>query len=331
MNRRKIGDTSLDVTEISLGGAAIGGLYRAVSRENAEATITAAWDAGIRYFDTAPFYGFGLSERRMGDVLRDKPRDSYILSTKVGRLLRPVPADQVPDYSYVEPLPFTVGYDYSYDGIMRSFEFSLARLGLNRIDILFVHDIGVYTHGDEANRKHFRDLMDSGLKALDQLKSEGSISAFGLGVNEVQICLDVMSRASIDCILLAGRYTLLDRDASRELLPLCAKTRTSLIVGGVFNSGILATGPVPGAHFDYGPASQDVLDRVGRMETVANGYGIPLAAAAMQYPLLDPNVATVLIGTAKPSSLARNLASLATQVPQEAWAAFDASAINRPD
>jgi D-threo-aldose 1-dehydrogenase len=331
MNRRKIGNTSLDVTEISLGGAAIGGLYRAVSRENAEATITAAWDAGIRYFDTAPFYGFGLSERRMGDVLRDKPRDSYILSTKVGRLLRPVPEDQVPDYSYVEPLPFTVDYDYSYDGIMRSFEFSLARLGLNRIDILFVHDIGVYTHGDEANRKHFRDLMDSGLKALNQLKSEGSISAFGLGVNEVQICLDVMSRASIDCILLAGRYTLLDRGASRELLPLCAKTRTSLIIGGVFNSGILATGPVPGAHFDYGPASQDVLDRVGRMEAVANGYGIPLAAAAMQYPLLDPNVATVLIGTAKPSSLARNLASLATQVPQEAWAAFDASAINRPD
>ena len=329
MKSRRIGDTSLEVTEISLGGAALGGLYRPVPRESAEATIAAAWDAGIRYFDTAPFYGFGLSERRMGDVLRDKPRDSYVLSTKVGRLLRPVPEDQVPDYSYVEPLPFTVDYDYSYDGIMRSFEFSFARLGLNRIDILFVHDIGVYTHGEEANRKHFKDLMDSGLKALDRLKSEGSISAFGLGANEVQVCLDVMSRASIDCILLAGRYTLLDRDASRELLPLCARTKTSLVIGGVFNSGILATGPVPGAHFDYGPASEDVLDRVGRMEGIAKSHGIPLATAAMQFPLHDPHVATVLIGTAKPSSLQRNLAVLETQVPQEAWQAFDDVAMNK--
>jgi D-threo-aldose 1-dehydrogenase len=329
MHRRRIGDTALEVTEISLGGAAIGGLYRAVPRESAEATIAAAWDAGIRYFDTAPFYGFGLSERRMGDVLRDKPRDSYVLSTKVGRLLRPVPEDQVPDHSYVEPLPFTVDYDYSYDGIMRSFEFSFARLGLNRIDILFVHDIGVYTHGEEANRKHFGDLMDSGLKALEELKSQGAISAYGLGVNEVQVCLDVMSRASIDCILLAGRYTLLDRDAVRELLPLCAKTKTSLVIGGVFNSGILATGPVPGAHFDYGPASPDVLDRVGRMEGIAEQHRIPLAAAAMQFPLNDPNVATVLIGTAKPASLTRNLDSLAVQVPQDAWKAFDEVAMNQ--
>jgi D-threo-aldose 1-dehydrogenase len=329
MKRRRIGQTSLEVTEVSLGGAAIGGLYRAVSRESAEETIAAAWDAGIRYFDTAPFYGFGLSERRMGDVLRDKPRDSYVLSTKVGRLLRPVPDDQVPDYSYVEPLPFTVDYDYTYDGIMRSFEFSFARLGLNRIDILFVHDIGAYTHGEEANRKHLRDLMDSGLKALTQLKSEGSISAFGLGVNEVEVCLDVMSGASIDCILLAGRYTLLDRDASRKLLQLCAKTQTSLVVGGVFNSGILATGPVPSAHFDYELASQDILDRVRRMDNIARRHGIPLAAAAMQFPLQDPNVATVLIGTAKPSSLKRNLDDLAKQVPQEAWQAFDAIAINK--
>lgn len=329
MNRRRIGNTSLEVTEVSFGGAAIGGLYRAVSRESAEATIAAAWDAGIRYFDTAPFYGFGLSERRMGDVLRSKPRNSYVLSTKVGRLLRPVPESQVPDYSYVEPLPFTVDYDYSYDGIMRSVEFSFARLGLNRIDILLVHDIGAYTHGAEANRKHFHNLMDSGLKALEELKGGGVISAFGLGVNEVQVCLDVMSRASIDCILLAGRYTLLDRAATRELLPLCAKTRTSLIVGGVFNSGILATGPIPGAHFDYGPADQDILDRVGRMESIARDHGIPLPAAAMQYPLRNPSVATVLIGTAKPESLARNLDALGTQVPDEAWEAFDAVAINK--
>ncbi|MBM6594725.1 aldo/keto reductase [Microvirga pudoricolor] len=328
MNRRRIGETSLEVTEISFGGAAIGGLYRAVDRDSAEATFNLAWDAGIRYFDTAPFYGFGLSERRMGDGLRGKPRDSYVLSTKVGRLLRPVPEDQIPDYSYVDPLPFTVDYDYSYDGIMRSFEFSHARLGLNKIDILFVHDIGAYTHGEEANAKHFKDLMDSGLRALEELKSSGAISAFGLGVNEVQVCLDVMERASIDCILLAGRYTLLDRDATRTLLPLCERTKTSLVVGGVFNSGILATGPVPGSHFDYGPASPDILDRVGRMEGIAKENGIPLAAAALEFPLRNPNVATVLIGTAKPSSLQRNLDILGTPVPDEAWAAFDAQAIN---
>jgi D-threo-aldose 1-dehydrogenase len=328
MNRRRIGSTALEVTEISFGGAAVGGLYRAVSREGAEATIAAAWDAGIRYFDTAPFYGFGLSEHRMGDVLREKPRDAYVLSTKVGRLLSPVPANQVPDHGYVEPLPFRVDYDYSYDGIMRSVEFSLARLGLNRIDILLVHDIGAYTHGEEANRKHFRDLMDGGLRALEGLKSGGAISAFGLGVNEVQVCLDVMARASIDCILLAGRYTLLDRAATRDLLPLCARTNTSLIVGGVFNSGILATGPVPGAHFDYGPADRDVLDRVDRLGGIAARHGVPLAAAALQFPLRDPNVATVLIGTAKPSSLERNLTHLATPVPEEAWPAFDAVAMN---
>jgi len=329
MKRRRIGETPLEVTEISFGGAAIGGLYRAVPRASAEATFQTAWDAGIRYFDTAPFYGFGLSERRLGDFLREKPRDSYVLSTKVGRLLSPVPESQVPDHGYVTPLPFRVDYDYSYDGIMRAVEFSLARLGLNRVDILFVHDIGAYTHGEEANRKHFRDLMDSGMRALELLKSGGAISAFGLGVNEVQVCLDVMTRASIDCILLAGRFTLLDRDATPALLPLCAKTKTSLIVGGVFNSGILATGPVPGAHFDYGPANSDIMQRVTRMEQIAEEQGVPLAAAALQFPLRDPNVSTVLIGTAKPGSLERNLANLSVEVPEKAWAAFDTLAMNR--
>ncbi|TIU21635.1 MAG: aldo/keto reductase, partial [Mesorhizobium sp.] len=169
--------------------------YRACPREPAMETLQTAWGSGLRYFDTAPFYGFGLSERRTGDFLREKPRSSYVLSTKVGRLFRPVPEDQVPDHSYLDPLPFALDYDYSYDGIMRSVDFSYARLGLNRIDILFVHDIGVYTHGVEKTKLHFRQLMDGGLKALEELKSSGTISAYGLGVNEVQICLDVLRRA----------------------------------------------------------------------------------------------------------------------------------------
>lgn len=323
MDKRRIGTTALDVTEISFGGAAIGGLYRACSRDAAMETLQTAWDAGLRYFDTAPFYGFGLSERRFGDFLRYKPRDSYVLSTKVGRLFRPVPEDQVPDHSYVDPLPFALDYDYSYDGIMRSVEFSYARLGLNRMDILFVHDIGAYTHGVEKTKLHFRQLMDGGLKALDELKTSGTISAYGLGVNEVQICLDVLNRAPLDCILLASRYSLLDRSAEAELLPLCRQRQTSLIIGGVFNSGILATGPVQGAHFDYQPADKDILERVDAMEKIAAEGGYPLAAAAFQFPLHEPVVASVLTGTAKPANLTRNLELLEIPVPPAEFARYD--------
>jgi D-threo-aldose 1-dehydrogenase len=323
MNKRRIGRTALDVTEIGFGGASIGGLYRSCSREAAMETLQTAWDAGIRYFDTAPFYGFGLSERRMGDFLRDKPRDEYVLSTKVGRLLRPVPDSEIPDHGYVDPLPFAVDYDYSYDAIMRSVEFSYARLGLNRIDILFVHDIGVYTHGVEKTKVHFRQLMDSGLKALDELKSAGAIAAYGLGVNEVQICLDVMRQAPLDCNLLAGRYSLLDRSAEAELLALSEKQGTSLVIGGVFNSGILATGPVAGANFDYGPASADILARVAGMQRVAEAKGIPLPAAALAFPLRSPAVAAILLGTAAPASLTRNLDLLSTTVPDSVLADFE--------
>jgi D-threo-aldose 1-dehydrogenase len=323
MNKRRIGQTELETTEIGLGGASVGGLYRSCPREVAMETLQSAWDAGIRYFDTAPFYGSGLSERRFGDFLRDKPRDSFVLSTKVGRLLRPVPEAEVPDHGYVDPLPFAVDYDYSYDGIMRSVDFSYARLGLNRVDILFVHDIGVYTHGVEKTKLHFRQLMDSGLKALDELKSAGDIAAYGLGVNEVQICLDVMRQARLDCILLAGRYSLLDRSAEPELLALCEKRKTSLVIGGVFNSGILATGPVAGANFDYGPASPDILARVAGMQRLAEARGVPLAAAALAFPLRNPVVATMLLGTASPATLKRNLDLLSVAIADGAFAEFD--------
>ncbi|MEP7456521.1 aldo/keto reductase [Phyllobacterium sp. SB3] len=320
METRKIGTTPLAVTQFGFGGAAIGGLYRDCPRDDAIAVLQAAWDAGLRYFDTAPFYGFGLSERRTGDFLRSKPRDTYVLSTKVGRLLRPVPDDQIPDHSYVNPLPFTVDYDYSYDGIMRSFEFSFARLGLNRIDILYVHDIGAYTHGAEKNAVYQRQLLDSGLKALDELKSSDAITAYGLGVNEVDVCMDVIAHGAIDCILLAGRYSLLDRSAERGLLEACRKKQISLVIGGVFNSGILATGPVPSANFDYGPASEDILQRVRAMEAIAKSHSIPLAAAAIQFPLREPAVANVLIGTAKAASLTRNMDLLNVAVPDAFFA-----------
>lgn len=323
MKTRRIGKTKLEVTEISFGAAPLGGLYRACPREQAMETLQTAWDSGIRYFDVAPWYGLGLAERRVGDFLRDQPDGSYVLSTKVGRLLRPVPTGTVPDYSYVDPLSFDADYDYSYDGIMRSVEFSYARLGLNRIDILYVHDIGAYTHGAEKNAVYQKQLLDSGVKALEELRSSGAISAFGLGVNEVPVCLDVMRHADLDCILLAGRYTLLDRSAVAELLPLCRQKGTSLVVGGVFNSGILATGPVPGSHFDYMAASDDVLAKVGAMEAIAKRHGVPLAAPALQFPLHDPIVASVLIGTAKPSSLTRNMEIVEPPLPDSIYAEFE--------
>ncbi|WP_075291898.1 aldo/keto reductase [Pararhizobium arenae] len=331
MKTRQIGKTALKVTEYSFGTAALGGLYRACPHDVAMETLQAAWDAHLRYFDTAPWYGLGLAERRTGDFLRDKPRDHYVLSTKVGRLLHPVPDNAVPDYSYVDPLSFDATYDYSYDGIMRSLEFSYARLGLNRIDILYVHDIGVYTHGAARNAVLLRQLLDSGLKALDELKSNGVISAYGLGVNEVPVCLDVLRHADLDCILLAGRYTLLDRSAVAELLPLCEKKKTSIIVGGVFNSGILATGPVAGSHFDYMPATPEILEKVAAMEAIAKKQGLPLAAPAIQFALDHPVVASVLLGTAKPASLVRNMELTKTTISSDDLAAYNAHTLVAPE
>ena len=330
MKTRTIGGTGLAVTEFSFGTAALGGLYRACPRDMAMETLGVAWDEAIRYFDTAPWYGFGLAERRTGDFLRDKPAKDYVLSTKVGRVMVPVADDKVPSYGYVDPLPFDVVYDYSYDGMMRSVELSYARLGLNRIDILYVHDIGVYTHGAERNAVHFRALMDSGMRALEELKSSGTIRAYGLGFNEVPVCLDVLRRTAIDCILLAGRYTLLDRSAVAELLPLCAERNTSLVVGGAFNSGILATGPVDGAHFDYAPATEEVRRKVAAMEEISKDMGLPLAGAALNFPLSHPAVASVLVGTAKPASLKRNMELTRLDVPPETYAAFDPHTLVAP-
>jgi D-threo-aldose 1-dehydrogenase len=327
MKTRKLGRTALSLSELSFGAASIGNLYRRVSREDAMATLQTAWDAGIRYFDTAPYYGQGLSERRLGDFLQTKKRSSFVLSTKVGRLLKPAEDGVMPDYGFVEALPFVVEYDYSYDGIMRSHEQSLARLGLGSVDILYVHDLEATTLGEEAYRHHFRIFTESGIEALHELKAKGRIGAFGLGVNEVPACLNLMEIDEIDCILLAGRYTLLDRSASAKLLGRCAETGTSLVIGGVFNSGILATGARPGATFNYSEAAPDVMERVRAMEAHAAGHGVALAAAALHFPLQNTDVASVLIGTAKPDSLLRNLSIFETAVPDAAWAGFDASAI----
>ncbi|NIZ63267.1 pyridoxal 4-dehydrogenase [Sedimentitalea sp. CY04] len=315
----RVGKTDISVTSLSLGGASLGNLGHVVSDSDVTDVLQHAWSAGIRYFDTAPHYGRGLSEQRMGNFFKDIPRDDYVLSTKVGRVLSPGPQLAEAD-GFVQPLPNAVRYDYSADGILESFESSCERLGTSRVEIVFVHDIGDYTHGATEGARHLEDLLGSGMSALQDLKQAGRIGAIGLGVNESQICIDVMKQTPLDVILLAGRLTLLDREAEAELLDLCAQQGTSLVLGGIFNSGILATGPKPGAWFDYAPASQVILDKVTALQDSAKAVGLTLAEASLQFALHHPAACSVLLGTGKVSSLQRNLDAADKQLSDPAMA-----------
>lgn len=327
MKTRAIGKTDLKVSEISFGCAPLGNLYRPVTEEAVEEVLAAAWDSGIRFFDTAPHYGGGLAEERLGRFLNTKTRNDYVISTKVGRILHRVPKEEAEDHAFVDAHPVRLEYDYSGDGIMRSLEASHKRMGLDRFDILFVHDIGEFTHGKEKNDGHMKAFRDSGIKRLNDLRDQGVIKAWGLGVNEVEVLLEVMKDTHLDCILMAGRYSLLDRSAERELLPLCRERGTSFIIGGVFNSGILATGPVPGATFNYMEANEDVRSRVGKMQEAAAAAGTDLATAALQFPFHEPVVASVLLGTTKASSLKRNMASLEKRLDKDVFERFERYAI----
>lgn len=312
MKTNPIGRTGIAVTEISFGCASIGNLYRAISDETAQEVLQAAWDAGIRYLDTAPHYGRGLSEQRLGAFLCG--RAGFVLSSKVGRVLTPARAPVAEADGYVRPAQNDVRYDYSGDGIEESLEGSLSRLGRRRLDIAYVHDLGRYTHGD-AHAHHLEAFLGSGYERLVRLKEAGRIGAFGLGVNECEICLTVMDHGPLDAILLAGRLTLLDRSAEEALVPRAMAQGTSLILGGVFNSGILATGAVPGATYDYAEAPPRIAARVARLQAGAEAAGLPLATAALHFARSHPAAASVLLGTAKAASLQRNLDALARPVP----------------
>ncbi len=320
MKTNRIGTTDVMVTETSFGCASIGNLYHSVTDTEAQAVIETAWAAGIRYFDTAPHYGRGRSEQRLGNFLKTKPRASYTLSTKVGRVLSPGQAMAEAD-GFIDPLPNDVRYDYSGDGIEAALESSLERLGTTMIDIAFVHDIGRYTHGAD-NDTHMEDFLGSGYERLVHLKEKRRIRAFGLGVNENDVCLEVMQHGRLDVILLAGRLTLLDRSAEERLTQKCRDHATSLVLGGVFNSGILATGPVEGATYDYIPAQPDILAKVSDLQSTAAGLGLPLATAALLFAKHHDLAASVLIGTAKSATLQRNLSALGTDVPPEFSTAF---------
>lgn len=320
--RRCIGRTALQVTGLGLGTAPLGGLYRDLSDEEAHATIAAAWDAGVRYFDTAPHYGNTKAEHRLGDVLRRYPRGDYVLSTKVGRRFVPRTTPFDDREGWQNPLPFEAIYDYTHDGILRSFEDSQQRLGIVDIDILLVHDIGRVTHGGNHPHYWWQLTEGGGFRALDGLRSAGAIKAVGLGVNEGAVILDAMAEFDIDCALLAGRYTLLEQSTLDDLLPACETRGVSILLGGAFNSGILARGVEGDLKFNYGEAPREVIERVARLDAVCHAHAVPLAAAALQFPYAHPAVATVLTGARSADELRENAASFGQPIPAGLWSAL---------
>lgn len=313
--KREIGTTGLKVTTLGLGGATLAGIFTSAPEAQARATIQRANDIGITLFDTAPQYAFGRSEHLMGNVLRDQ-REGSVLATKVGRLLKPFFGQRPEGFNWPDALPFDQVYDYSYDGIMRSFEDSLQRLGLNAVDVLYVHDIGAATHGVEGNKPYWEQLKSGGYKALRQLRESGTIKAIGLGVNEWEVLMDAMALGDWDVFLLAGRYTLLEQRALYPFLETCLARKSSVVIGGPFNSGIL----VGGSTWNYGKAPAQVVARVQKLEAVCKAFNVPLAAAALQFPLAHRAVCNVLPGPRTPEELDQIVAWWRTSIPDELWA-----------
>jgi len=325
--KRQVGRTNLRVTTLGLGTATMGASRIPIPHRDGEAIVTAAWDAGVRYVDTAPFYGVGAAEHRVGDALREKNRDEWVLSTKVGRLLKPKTDTTPSPDGRLSPMPFSVVYDYSYDGIMRSVEDSYQRLGLARIDILYVHDIGVYQHGAEENARHFRILRESGYRALEALKRSGTVSAIGIGVNEKQVLLDALQFGDWDAFLLAGRYTLLEQEPLDDLLPQCQQRGTSIVVGGPLNSGILAGRDT----WNYAKAPPEIAARVERIAKVCEAHDVPLPAAALQFPLAHPVVCAVIPGPRSAGEFSENLPLFTMPIPSGLWSDLKAQGLLRQD
>ena len=311
MEQRQVGQTGLMIDIFGLGGAPLGGNFVDLDYAQAAELIRTAQEAGLRYFDTAPWYGFGRSERVMGDMLRGT---DYVLSDKVGRLLKPGGVENPEDYGMIDPLPFHVVYDYGYDGIMRAFEDNLQRLGLDRIDILLAHDIGALTHGDD-NARHFADLAKGGYRAMDELRRAGHVKAIGLGVNENQACMDALGIGDWDVFLLAGRYTLLEQTPLDTLFPACQSAGTTIICGGPFNSGIL----VGRETWNYAKAPAEIVEKARALADVADAFAVPLAAAALQFPLGNDLVTSVIPGPRDKAELQQNLEWFTTPIPDKFW------------
>lgn len=323
----------LTFTEIGFGTAPLGNLYRAITDAEADAILEAAWDGGLRYYDTAPLYGFGLAETRLNRLLRGKPRDGYVLSTKVGRYLEVATEDTRDGHGKWFEVPARREvYDYSYDGVMRSLEASFERLGVDRIDILYFHDIDVPNQGSRANvDAKVHQLLSSGYHAVERMRNEGVISAFGAGVNEWEVCQQLAQNGDFDLFLLAGRYTLLEQAALTSFLPLCEARGIGVVIGGAYNSGILATGPREGAHYNYEIAPPEVLDRVGRIQKVCEAHGVRLVDAAFRFPLLHPAVVSVIPGGQGVDEMESNLRAAKADIPPGLWSDLKAEGLLRED
>lgn len=316
-NTVELGRTGLRVSRLGLGGAPLAGLYEGVTQEQAAATIQRHLSHGLNFFDTAPLYGSGLSETRLGSVLSARDRSSFVLATKVGRLLVPDPHRTSTDIWSPEIPPLKAVFDFSYDGTMRSMKESLKRLNLDRVDILHIHDPD----------NHFTEAMNGAYRALAQLRSEGVIRAVSAGMNQAEMLARLAREGEFDCFLLAGRYTLLDHVGLRELLPLCVEKHISIIIGGPYNSGILATGAVEGARYDYAIAPPEIMERVRRIEAVCHRHGIPLKAAALQFPLAHPAVAAIIPGGRSPEEVDQNVRMVEHPIPSDFWAELRASSL----
>jgi len=310
LKKVQIGKTSLQVTRLGLGGAPLGGLFKDVQGEAAVATIRRALELGINFFDTAPLYGHGKSEKWMGQGLAGVPSDSRVLATKVGRVLEPVEPGTLEKDEFDNPAPFKPVFDYSYEGTMRSFNESLKRLQVDRIDILHIHD------PDD----HYNEAIKGAYPALDQLRREGKIKAVGAGMNQAEMPARFAREGTFDCFLLAGRYSLIDHTGLKELLPLCVEKQISIIIGGPYNSGILATGPKPGAKFNYADAPPEILEKVRKVEEVCQRHQVPMKAAALQFPLAHPAVAAVIPGARSVAELEENFRLISHPIPGDFWA-----------
>ena len=320
--RRQVGRTKVEVTTLGLGGAPMGGFRATISESKALAIVNQGYEAGVRFFDTSPYYGYGRSELRMGAALRGRPRDSYILSTKIGRILHAMkPGEQPPADFRDNGLPgFAPVFDYSYDGVMRSLEHSYLRLGISRIDIALVHDVDFWTTRDRAVlEERFRTVMESGFRALDELRRAGVIGAIGVGINEADTSLRFIKAGDFDCMLLAGRYTLLEQGGLSEFLPECVTRGVSVILGGPYNSGILTGGVKAGATHDYAPAPANLIEKAQKIEAICQRHGVELGAAALQFPLFHPAVCSVIPGALSVAEAKQNAARMSVSLPSELW------------
>jgi D-threo-aldose 1-dehydrogenase len=318
--RRRLGSAPLEVTRLGLGCGPLGGFRATIAEDEALGIVRTAYDVGARLFDTSPLYGYGRSELRLGQVLRQLPRESFVLSTKVGRWFTPLRPGDSREGLRAGGLEFRPTYDLSHDGVLRAIEQSHCRLGLATIDILLIHDVDARIHGAQAYERHYREAIEGAYPALDELRRQGVIKAVGIGVNEVEPCLRFARDADLDCILLAGRYTLLEQGALDELLPLCLEKEIGILVGGPYNSGILAMGPVEGTTYDYRAAPPEVLERVRRIDAVCRRHGVALATAALQFPLAHPAVSALIPGAISRAEVLDNAERLRTDVPSDLWA-----------